>query len=92
MVVLAQHSRRVSSAAQLAPQQRQEIAVQALAGQPVTQLAQQNDVSRKFVYQIKGQADQALEESFAPTSQDDEVLFQPPSPKLGCGPLSSACY
>jgi hypothetical protein len=45
-------------AKQLLSQQRQELAVQVLAGsQPIAQLARQHQVSRKFLYQ---QADRAL--------------------------------
>ena len=51
----------------LDPHQRQELAVAALAGaRPVCQLAQDHQVSRKFVYQQADQATQALTEAFAP--------------------------
>jgi hypothetical protein len=61
----------------LEPQQRQQLAVAALAGaRPVTQLAQEYQVSRKFVYQQADQAEQALTEAFAPDlPTDDRVLF-----------------
>jgi hypothetical protein len=53
------------------------LAVAALAGaRPVTQLAQEYQVSRKFVYQQVGLAEQALTEAFAPDlPADGRVLF-----------------
>jgi hypothetical protein len=67
-------------AQRLAPQQRQELAVAALAGtRPITQLAADYHVSRKFVYQQADQATQALTEAFAPElPADDRVLFYLP--------------
>ena len=58
------------------------MAVQALAGSvPVSQLALQNGVSRKFVYQQKSVASAALDEVFASSAPDDEVLFALPVTK-----------
>ena len=67
----------------LDPQQRQGLAVQALAGtQPIAQLAEEHDVSRKFVYQQAGKASQALREAFAPAgAAEDQVLFYVPVSK-----------
>jgi hypothetical protein len=64
----------------LRPDQRQQLAVNALAGiRPVTQLAADYQVSRKFVYQQADQADQALTEAFTPALPDDgTVLFHLP--------------
>jgi hypothetical protein len=61
----------------LTPPQRQQLAVTALAGAcPVTQLARDYQVSRKFVYQQADQAAQALGEAFAPElPADGRVLF-----------------
>jgi hypothetical protein len=61
----------------LQPQQRQQLAVAALAGtEPITQLADDYQVSRKFVYQQKDKAEQALHEAFAPElPADARVLF-----------------
>src|SRR5262245_23793705 len=61
----------------LPPQQRQELAVAALAGvRPVRRLAQEYQVSRKFVYQQADQAEQALTDAFAPDlPTDDRILF-----------------
>jgi hypothetical protein len=64
----------------LSPLQRQHLALHALAGtQPIAHLAQQHDVSRKFVYQQADQAALALADAFAPDPPaDDAVLFYLP--------------
>jgi hypothetical protein len=56
------------------------LAVEALAGiHPVTQLAADYQVSRKFVYQQAEHADRALTAAFTPTSPDERaVLFYLP--------------
>jgi hypothetical protein len=80
-VVAAQPPPGPSSAAQLlGPQQRQVLSLEALAGtQTITQLAQDYQVSRKFVYQQADKAEQALAEAFAPTAPaDGPVLFYLP--------------
>ena len=61
----------------LQPPQRQELAVAALAGaRPVAHLAEDYQVSRKFVYQQATKAEQALTAAFAPDLPgDDRVLF-----------------
>ena len=62
------------------PQQRQDLAVQALAGtETIRGLAAQHAVSRKFVYQQVHTAEGALQEAFVP-EQDDatKVLFHLP--------------
>ena len=70
------------SAKALPPSQRLQIGVQALAGsQTVTGLADEFDVSRKFVYQQKSRAEEALADAFAPRERDDEVLFHLPVTK-----------
>lgn len=66
----------------LPPSQRQQLGIQALAGaQSITDLADDFDVSRKFVYQQVAIANQALDDAFAPSATDDEVLFQLPVTK-----------
>jgi hypothetical protein len=66
----------------LPPSQRQHMALQALAGtQSITDLADEADVSRKFVYQQTVIADRALGDAFAPQAADDEVLFWLPVTK-----------
>jgi hypothetical protein len=64
----------------LDPQQRQALALEALAQtQTITQLAQDYQVSRKFVYQQADQAEQALTQAFAPAPPaDSRVLFYLP--------------
>jgi hypothetical protein len=69
-------------AQQLAPAQRQRLAVDALAGtQPVARLAHEHEVSRKFVYQQADKAQQALDQAFTPTPSDQRVLFYLPVTK-----------
>ena len=66
----------------LAPSQRLTLGVQALAGhQTVTSLADELDVSRKFVYQQAATAKAALEEAFAADEPEDKVLFYLPVTK-----------
>jgi hypothetical protein len=62
----------------LSPQQRQRLAVLALAGSPVSRLARQHRVSRKFVYRQMRLAQRALHRAFAPRPDDDDVLFHLP--------------
>ena len=66
----------------LDPAQRQHLAVQALAGSlAITELAEQHQVSRKFVYQQADLAEQALRRAFDPPPQDADVLFYLPVTK-----------
>ena len=66
----------------LGPEQRLTLGVQALAGQQtISGLADQADVSRKFVYQQAGIAQAALDDAFSPTDTDDKVLFHLPVTK-----------
>jgi hypothetical protein len=73
------------SAKALKPCQRLKIGVQALAGcQPITALADRLDVSRKFIYQQRHKAQEALNRAFSPdawANADDEVLFSVPVTK-----------
>ncbi len=63
----------------LLPSQRQQLAVDTLAGRPVSALAQQYQVSRKFVYQQLHHAQDALDQAFAPPAADPQaVLFTLP--------------
>lgn len=63
--------------------QRQDLAIQALAGTcTITALAEQGDVSRKFVHRQAAIAQEALDQAFAPApAPDDEVLFYLPVTK-----------
>ena len=66
----------------LPPSQRREIGLQALAQtQTVTDLADEFDVSRKFVSKLVAIAERALDDAFAPQPPDDEVLFYLPVTK-----------
>ncbi len=58
-------------------QQRQRLALDALAGaQPLSHLADEHEVSRKFVCQLTGKAQQALDSAFAPKpAKNPKVLF-----------------
>jgi hypothetical protein len=70
-------------ARELQPQQRQDLAVQALAGRhSITLLAQDHSVSRKFVHQQVGKAQQALHGAFFPSEPTSaDVLFWLPVTK-----------
>jgi hypothetical protein len=67
----------------LDPQQRQCLAIDALAGtQPISHLADEHDVSRKFIYQQTDKAQQALDRAFLPDPDNDQrVLFTVPVTK-----------
>jgi hypothetical protein len=69
-------------AQRLLPAQRQNLAVQVLAGtHPVAELARQHQVSRKFLYQQADTATQALACAFDPPPADHDVLFYLPVTK-----------
>ncbi len=61
-------------------EQRQQLAVQVLARtEPVTELAERHQVSRKFLYQQADKGEQALEQVFqSPSPSDEEVWFYLP--------------
>jgi hypothetical protein len=66
----------------LAPARRQQLAVEALAGQPVSALAREHQVSRQFVYRQAQHAHDALDQAFTPTPADPHaVLFTVPVTK-----------
>lgn len=73
----------VFAARAMEPRQRQDLAVQALAGtETICGLAAQHAVSRKFIYRQLGTAKDALQEAFV-AEQDDatKVLFYLPVTK-----------
>jgi hypothetical protein len=75
-VANANMSPTLSVAASLSPDIRQDIGIQVISrSQPISHLAATHQVSRKFVYQQGDKAQQALNETFAPSQADDEVLF-----------------
>ena len=66
----------------LSPSQRQELALQVLTKtEPVTHIAKEHQVSRKFLYQQIHKANDALEEAFTPSNNNDDVLFYLPITK-----------
>ncbi len=74
---------RPAPARLLPPHARQHLALHALVDtQPVSRLAHDHRVSRKFVYQQPDKAQQALDHAFAPAPPDGErVLFRLPVTK-----------
>ena len=75
----------VSVAASLPPDIRKHLAIQVLSKtEPVSRLAAREQVSRKCLYQQKHKAEQALDETFAESTDDQEVLFYLPVTKTGC--------
>ena len=69
-------------ATSLPPEVRKDIGIQMLSRTvPISQLAATHQVSRKFIYQQGNKAQQALDESFAPSQDDDDVLFYLPVTK-----------
>jgi hypothetical protein len=74
------HTGHAATPAQaLLPPQRQQLALDALTGQPITALAQEHRVSRKFVYRQTAKAQQALDDAFAPDlAPAEDVLFYLP--------------
>jgi len=73
---------RIWPAQRLLPAERQDLAVQVLAGaQPVAELARQHEVSRKFLYQQADIADDALAQAFNPQPKHQDVLFYLPVTK-----------
>jgi hypothetical protein len=73
-----EHERK-TVAQTLSAAERQGLAVEALSGQqPITQLAEAHQVSRKFIYAQRDKAQAALDEVFAATGDDQQVLFYLP--------------
>ena len=65
----------------LDPAQRRRLALDALNGSaPISRIAQQHQVSRKFVYHQAHKAQQALDHAFTPgpPARDDRVIFYLP--------------
>lgn len=72
----------MSVAASLPPVSRKRLAIEVLSkAEPISHLAAQHQVSRKFLYQQGDKADEALEEAFAPCPDNSEVLFYLPVTK-----------
>jgi len=75
MCILPAQQPHASAARLLSAQARQQLALDALAGVSVTQLAAQNQVSRKFVYQQLDKAHQGLQLAFDPPPPPEGLLF-----------------
>ena len=72
----------LSVAASLSPDIRQDIGIQVVSrSQPISHLTEPHQVSRKFIYQQGSKAQRSLDESFAPSAGNDEVLFHLPVTK-----------
>ncbi len=74
---------KTATASNLGPEERKNLSLQVLAqAKPVSQLAQNHGVSRKFLYQQAAKASDAIDEAFTPPSDDDDkVLFYLPVTK-----------
>ena len=71
-----QKSEPIFAAHCLSPSQRQDLALQVLSrSQPVSELAGEHAVSRKFLYHQADKAHKALEEAFDPPPDEADVLF-----------------
>ena len=69
-------------AALLAPEQRKKLAIKVLTkNQSITNLAREEQVSRKFLYQQKQKATDAIENAFTPSDKNKDVLFYLPITK-----------
>jgi hypothetical protein len=82
MCIVSSTQPQTTPATLLSPDARQQIALAALAGRSISAIATNHDVSRKFVYQQLTRAQQGLEQAFAPSVADQEVLFHLPVSKL----------
>ena len=73
-----------SVASGLHPNERQQLAVQVLSKQePISQIAQQEQVSRKFLYQQKALAIEALNTAFEKRDREKEILYYLPITQQG---------
>ena len=71
-----------SVSANLPPSTRKDLALRVLAKtEPVSHIAAQHQVSRKFLYQQGHKAEQALDEAFAKSTDEQAVLFYLPVTK-----------
>ena len=74
-----------SAAARMDPSERKKLALEAMARrQPLSRVAREHEVSRKFVYSQVEKADKALDSAFSPTGEElggDIPLFYLPVTK-----------
>ncbi len=68
------------NAKQIDASKRKQLALAAMAkSQPLTEMAEENNVSRKFIYQQRGKAIEAVNDAFAPADKTQErILFYLP--------------
>jgi hypothetical protein len=81
MSILASRPPRVCPARSLDPLARRRLALDALRGRPVSHLASDHLVSRKFVYQQLHKAHAGLDLAFDPPDQPEGLLFWLPVTK-----------
>ena len=75
-------AQKSSIAANLKPEQRKQLFIEMQSSaQTVTALANQEGVSRKFLYQQQQKGNQALEREFNQPQEDSEVLYWIPVTK-----------
>ena len=75
-------SQKTSTASHLGPAQRKKLSLQVLTRTgPISHLAQNHRVSRKFLYQQATKASDALDEAFACSVDKQKVLFYLPVTK-----------
>lgn len=73
---------KTSLATSLGPTERKALSLEVLTrSEPVSHLAQNHGVSRKFLYQQATRASDALDDAFAPSTDNDKVLFYLPVTK-----------
>ena len=73
---------RPAPAARLGPDERKDLALHVLArDRPVTRVAAELQVSRKFAYRQAAKASDALDAAFDRSVEDDKILFQLPVTK-----------
>src|SRR3954465_5616394 len=75
MCIVPVEKLQASVAARMDAQARQRLALAALSGVPVAQVASEHNVSRKFVYQQLDKAHQGLQVAFAPPQPPRDLLF-----------------
>ena len=71
-----ENSREICIAKSLDNDKRKEIALKSLSGkETITDLAKEEQVSRKFIYQQKGKAISAIDNAFSEEKENEKVLF-----------------
>jgi hypothetical protein len=88
--LIAQHESKPLSRSQFTPDIRQKLAIEVLAkSKPISHLATEHRVSRKFLHQQGNKAKMVLAKCFESSTSDHEVVFYLPITKLGCSSSSS---